>query len=198
MSLQERREREQVQRRRLIISTARELAEAEGWGAVTTRRLAQQIEWSQPVLYKHFKAKEDIVQAVALEGFDELAEALGEACRTEATPAAGLRGLAQAYLRFATDNPTVYEAMFTLPVGLDFGVVDTPEPLVAAFAELREAIAPLAGDRDLDSLAELLWGALHGLVALAHSGRLRPGHEVTRLQLLVDQLSADADDLAQR
>jgi hypothetical protein len=36
--------------RPLIITTARKLAEAEGWDAVTTRRLSSQIEYSQPVL----------------------------------------------------------------------------------------------------------------------------------------------------
>src|SRR6478672_1548091 len=50
----QRRERELAQRRQLIIESARELAEAEGWSAVTTRRLADKIEYSQPVLYQHF------------------------------------------------------------------------------------------------------------------------------------------------
>jgi hypothetical protein len=36
--------------RPLMITTARKLAEAEGWDAVTTRRLSSQIEYSQPVL----------------------------------------------------------------------------------------------------------------------------------------------------
>ncbi|MEU5032384.1 hypothetical protein [Streptomyces milbemycinicus] len=40
MSSTERRERERAQRHQLIITAARELAEAEGWDAVTTRRLA--------------------------------------------------------------------------------------------------------------------------------------------------------------
>ena len=55
------------------------LAEREGWDAVTTRRLSTEIEYSQPVLYKHFASMEDIVEAVALEGFGELAETLSTA-----------------------------------------------------------------------------------------------------------------------
>jgi AcrR family transcriptional regulator len=54
MSIEDRRERERAARRRLIITTARTLAEAEGWDAVTTRRLSTEIEYSQPVLYKHW------------------------------------------------------------------------------------------------------------------------------------------------
>ena len=45
MSVQTRRERERQQREQLIVTTARELAEAEGWDAVTTRRLAERIEY---------------------------------------------------------------------------------------------------------------------------------------------------------
>jgi AcrR family transcriptional regulator len=48
---QEHKERERAGRHRLIVSAARELAETEGWDAVTTRRLADRIEYSQPVLY---------------------------------------------------------------------------------------------------------------------------------------------------
>ena len=44
MSIQSRRERERAEREQLIITAARELAEAEGWEAVTTRRLAERVD----------------------------------------------------------------------------------------------------------------------------------------------------------
>lgn len=50
MTRLERRERERAERRQAIVTAARELAEAEGWEAVTTRRLSDRIEYSQPVL----------------------------------------------------------------------------------------------------------------------------------------------------
>ena len=43
MSVQERKQRERAERERLIVATARELAEEQGWDAVTTRRLAERI-----------------------------------------------------------------------------------------------------------------------------------------------------------
>ena len=74
-----RRDRERAQRHQMIITAARELAEAEGWDAVTTRRLAERIEYSQPVLYSHFDGKDAIVRAVAIQGFEELANHLRRA-----------------------------------------------------------------------------------------------------------------------
>ena len=65
MSTQTRRERERAERERAIIAAARDLALAEGWDAVTTRRLAAEIEYSQPVLYSHFRGKREIIGAVA-------------------------------------------------------------------------------------------------------------------------------------
>ncbi|WP_031512367.1 TetR/AcrR family transcriptional regulator [Streptomyces sp. NRRL F-5123] len=92
MTIQTRRERERAERERLIVTTARELAEAEGWDAVTTRRLAAEIEYSQPVLYSHFKGKGAIMAAVAEQGFAELAATL-RAARTGSPPEAAGRGV---------------------------------------------------------------------------------------------------------
>src|SRR5688500_690941 len=97
--VQQRRERERAQRHQLIISTARELAEAEGWDAVTIRRLADRIEYSQPVLYSHFADKGAIIDAVALQGFAELATALRSAGEGRADREK-LDALAEAYLNF--------------------------------------------------------------------------------------------------
>jgi hypothetical protein len=64
--------------------------------------------------------------------------------------------------------------MFTLRVDLTFAQSETPAPLHAGFVELREALAPLAGDRDVETFTEVVWSALHGLATLSQAGRLRP------------------------
>jgi AcrR family transcriptional regulator len=187
MAIEDRRQRERIARRRLITATARSLAEREGWDAVTTRRLSTEIEYSQPVLYKHFGSMEDIVEAVALEGFGELAQTLRAARRDSATPDDELGRVAAAFSDFATKNPALYDAMFIRSTRLPFGAEDTPTPLVEAFSELREAVATIAAARDVDTLTEVLWAALHGLVTLSRNDRLRPGHDADRMEVLVAQ-----------
>src|SRR5271169_6364031 len=105
MTRQERRERERAQRRQVIVNAARELAEAEGWESVTTRRLADLIEYSQPVLYSHFEGKVAIVSAVALEGFGELAALLLSVRKSAISPDEEPRAIASAYMEFARANP---------------------------------------------------------------------------------------------
>ena len=189
MAIEDRRERERAARRQLIITTARNLAEAEGWDAVTTRRLSTEIEYSQPVLYKHFTGMEQIAEAIALDGFDELADAI-RAARSDADAANdALTRIAHAYLDFARDKPAVYDAMFTRATTLHFAAEDTPPQLTAAFAELRQAVELVADEQDADALTEVFFAALHGLVALSRAGRLRPGYDSDRLQLLVEQFT---------
>jgi AcrR family transcriptional regulator len=189
MAIEDRRLRDRAARGRLISATARALAEREGWDAVTTRRLSTEIEYSQPVIYKHFASMEDLVEAIALEGFGELAEALGEA-RRHAAPDDAVGAAARAYCTHATENPALYDAMFTRATRLRFAAEDTAAPLSAAFAELRAAAATIAGERDVDTLTEVLWAALHGLTTLSRNGRLRPGHSIDRIDLLVAQFRA--------
>jgi len=52
---------------------------------------------------------------------------------------------------------------------------------------LRAAVDTFAGERDVDTLTEVLCAALHGLTTLARNERLRPGGDTDRIQLLVTQ-----------
>src|SRR5690349_16466739 len=142
MSIQARRERERADRERMIVTAARELAEAEGWEAVTTRRLADRVEYSQPVLYSHFAGKDAIMAAVAVDGFTELGAALRTA-RTSARasaadPRRALADVAAAYADFGDRHPALYEVMFIRAVDVPFGRPETPAALRTAFGELLE------------------------------------------------------------
>ncbi|MET7988345.1 TetR/AcrR family transcriptional regulator [Streptomyces sp. NPDC005281] len=190
MSVQERKERERAARERLIVATARELAEQQGWDAVTTRRLAERIEYSQPVLYSHFRGKREIIGAVALEGAAEMAATMRTAASAADGPRARVTALARAYLDFAERNPAVYDALFQLDGGLAFANEGTPEPLKDAFAALLENLAEVAGDGVHPGLfTEVFWAALHGLATLTRAGRLPPGDAERRVDLLVDRLA---------
>ncbi|MDR3510166.1 MAG: TetR/AcrR family transcriptional regulator [Caulobacteraceae bacterium] len=188
MTVTDRRLRERAQRHDLIIAAARDLAEAEGWEAVTTRRLAELVEYSQPVLYSHFDGKDAIVRAVAIGGFADLARQLRQARSAFDEPGPALRAVCGAYLTFAAERPALYQAMFMLPTDVKFASEDTPPPLKAAFGELVGALKPFGAQPEL--LAEVTWAALHGLAVLSRSGRIPPEHQEARIDLLVNQLIA--------
>lgn len=189
MTIEERRARDRAARRQLIVTTARKLAETEGWDAVTTRRLSTEIEYSQPVIYKHFSGMDAIAEAVAIDGFGELTDALRKATSGAEKPEDKFRRIAHAYIDFARDNPALYDAMFTRATTLHFAADDTRPELSAGFGELRAAVEAISDQSDADTTTEVVWSALHGLATLSRSGRLRPDQEFERIELLADQFT---------
>jgi AcrR family transcriptional regulator len=164
-------------RRDQVIHTARDVAESDGWPAVTVRRLAGELGVTQPVLYSAFASRQAIIDAVALRGFSDLAAALAAA---DPSPRARMG----AYLDFAAAHPRLYEAMFSLPSGLAFASDDIPEPLQRAFSGIRAAFPDADGTR-----AEVAWSTLHGLATLQASGRLRADHGQARVDLAYGMLA---------
>ena len=62
-----------------------------------------------------------------------------------------------------------------------------PRPVFVERIRLHQLVA---GTRDADTLTELVWAALHGLVTLNRSGRLRPEYQTARVDLLVAEFAA--------
>jgi AcrR family transcriptional regulator len=190
MATSPRKERERAEREQLIVTTARELAETEGWDAVTTRRLAATIEYSQPVLYSHFSGKEGIMAAAALEGFTELANHLHQARIETRDLRRALIRIAEAYFGFADEKPALYDAMFTLTTELPFASPDSPRPLQDAFAEFFITLGSLVPESEAGTYTETFWAALHGLITLERSRRLPSAQRAARIAMLVDRFAA--------
>lgn len=188
MSVTDRKTRQRAEREALIITVTREIAEREGWNAVTIRRLAEEIEYSQPVLYSHFQSRDAIVAAVALQGFGELVEALSRAAESAKSSDASIKSVAYAYLDFALSRPALYEAMFVLPSELLFAQSDTKPQMKAAFSVLVETVSPYGGVPE--DMAETYWAALHGLSELERSGRIRSESRDQRVNILVKAISS--------
>ncbi|RDS81529.1 TetR/AcrR family transcriptional regulator [Dyella psychrodurans] len=186
MSIAERKGRHRAERESRIVAAARAVAEREGWNAVTIRRLAQEIEYSQPVLYSHFENRDAIVAAVAVEGFQEITVALREAARGSTGQRHALENVAMAYLDFAFRRPALYEAMFVLPTNLRFAEAETRPELRTAFETLATVAAPFCVD--VDVATETFWAALHGLAELERSGRIRPSARVERIAFVIQAL----------
>jgi AcrR family transcriptional regulator len=144
---------------------------------VTVRAVAARVALSPPALYEQFAGgKADLLAAVAIEGFGELADALEQAATGPHEP---LLAIAEAYWRFATDEPALYELMFHHRLELVFATHDTPPQVRRGFAVLRRAIANRIRDgaHDVELVTEAWWASLHGVVSLALSNRVRPGSE---------------------
>lgn len=169
-----------AQRERKIVDRARAIAEAEGWDAVTVRRLADAIGYSQPVLYQHFpEGRGAIVAAVSRTGFADLRDALG-ALSGQSGPAA-LAAAARSYVEYAGAHPAVYEAMFEMRSHTRFASDETPHELQFAFNALADL---LRDSSDSQVRTELFWSSLHGIATLERDGRLPVAQREARIAQL--------------
>jgi AcrR family transcriptional regulator len=192
----ERKLRDKQTRHEQIVNTARRIAELEGWSSVTIRRLAEEIAYSQPVLYTHFESRDAILAAVAIEGFRELGAAM-EKARKRVKRGSTVEAVAAAYLQFAASSPALYEVMFSLSLSVPFGELGTPSELKFAFSQLlelfpgqgasSEARSELFPGQSLRSevLSELFWANLHGVAELTRTKRFPYSRRKERLKELV-------------
>ncbi len=195
---QQRRERERAAARATILAAARDLARAEGWDAVTMRRLAEKIEYSSNFAYRYFTGRDDILLAVVRDGFARLRDAMAAAADTALAPsdgsggtAAAVRRAAHAYLDFALAEPELYQVMYGLG-GVRVPTADTFTDGEAVGDVLVTLLAD-AGDQHAFEHVLQLWATAHGLIALLAVGRLDV--DVVQLRTLAD---AALDDVLAR
>ncbi|MBO0652892.1 helix-turn-helix transcriptional regulator [Streptomyces triculaminicus] len=175
----QRRERERAETRTEILQAARELARAEGWEAVSMRRLADRIGYSANYAYRYFKGRDDILLAFVKDGFVRLAGIM----RSGGT---SVQAAAAAYLDFALDEPDVYQVMYGLG-GVHVPAADTVTEGAAVGAVIADALG--IADPNDDRIARI-WATAHGLAAL-HAIRKLPVDRAHLHRLL----AASVDDL---
>jgi AcrR family transcriptional regulator len=193
LGIKERRQRQRQQLRDGILSAAREIARAEGWQAVTIRRIAGLIEYSPPVVYEYFDSKEDLLLELVRTGYAGQLEAIEKAQDAAGDPEEALLEMSRAWCRFAFEAPDLYQVMYGLG-GVSFPVTELRkegEKIGNAMAGVLEEILVKNGKEaeDVWEKVTLAWGTLHGLVALAMAGRIPDGAEET--ERLVDQAARD-------
>jgi len=180
IGIKERRQREKQATRDGILQAAKTIARAEGWGAVTVRKLADAIEYSPPTIYEYFDNKDAVLNELVHDGFTELTQELRQASNQSTVPAEQLLAIGLAYYRFAKDQPELYRIMHGMGgVALDPGVVATNAQLAGEVSQGVLHNWAAESDIQLDELeaVELLWSTLHGLTLLGASNRLGGGDE---------------------
>ncbi|NOK63346.1 MAG: TetR/AcrR family transcriptional regulator [Chloroflexi bacterium AL-W] len=170
MGIQERREREKQITRQAILTAALTIAKCNGWGALTIRKVAEQIEYSPPMVYEYFASKEAMLLELAHEGFDQLRVAMMKADRSTDDSEVRLYNVAFAYWDFAITNPELYHLMHgSGATSLDKAVLMSSIEKVSAISQT--ALVAWAEHNAIDHgnaarATELLWCLLHGFVTL--------------------------------
>ncbi|MDE1178720.1 MAG: TetR/AcrR family transcriptional regulator [Edaphobacter sp.] len=94
-----------------IAAAARRLLDKEGVEGVTMRRVATAIGMTPMALYRHYSNRDAILNALADEGFSELAARL-EAIRLRGAYDRQMRKILDVFLDYAFERPRLFELMF--------------------------------------------------------------------------------------
>jgi AcrR family transcriptional regulator len=151
-----------------ILAAARSIGVRKGWKAVTIRAVAQRLGYTSPLLYEHFRDKEDILTQLAIEGqrclAGELAKGLPKA------PDAAVVLVVERYWSFMLRNKQIYRLMNGMNgVPLDRKKVGSiaQGSFEAAKAVVRAWLIKENGEGEaVDVLIDELWAVLHGMAAL--------------------------------
>jgi AcrR family transcriptional regulator len=168
--------------REALLEAAAPLVAETGPAGFTLRELARRAGVSHNAPYRHFRDKEELIAAVAAQGFRELNRAMLDAAESQPTALDRLKRAGWAYVAFALRRPEHFTVMFDAPVSK----LQDPEREAAtecekaskeAFGTLVNLIGLCQSEGQLpagDSLARTLvaWSMVHGIAKLAIAGRL--------------------------
>jgi AcrR family transcriptional regulator len=167
-----RRESARASARQTILRAASELLTAEGYEALSLRRVAESAGYTATTIYRYFRDKDALLYAVTEEGFHLLTSRLASAAG-EPDPFASLEAVALAYIDFGLAHPMYYRVMFvSRPDQLWRRLPDQPGSRMDRFGTLRGAVAAALATRqsaesDVLTVSNALWAITHGAVSLA-------------------------------
>src|SRR5687768_15381962 len=95
-----------------ILDAAFHIVKKEGWQALSMRKIAEEIEYTAPIIYEYFANKEAILEALSKQGFILLTRQMQEACDKVGTPEEKIEAAWMAYWNFAFAEKEYYQLMF--------------------------------------------------------------------------------------
>ena len=156
----------------VILQAAIALVEEKGYANFSLRELAARLDVKPASLYNFVTGVEEINSMVALCAADMLHEVLAAAVTGKNNDTAFIDG-SLAYLKFAQENPELYEALIRMPASDDEKIVKAS---FASYAPLREIIRSYGADsiQTLNFL-RIFRSFMHGYVELTNNGFMQRG-----------------------
>jgi AcrR family transcriptional regulator len=153
-----------------ILDAALDIVQKEGWQALSMRKIADEIEYTAPIIYEYFPNKEGILLELTRRGYLILAKDIREARDSQQLPADKMEAMWIAYWNFAFANKEFYQLMY----GVDMVCCTVKNSLAEAenvgnmLAEVIESLfvkKPVSDD-DICMKYYTYWSIIHGLISI--------------------------------
>ncbi|WP_394177019.1 TetR/AcrR family transcriptional regulator [Thalassotalea litorea] len=164
--------------REKLLELTVKLVNESGTDAVSMRKLGEHLGVSRTALYHHFKNKEDLLSAVAAKGFSDWKHTCENMFQDgDQSEHEKLANYIKGYLNFAISHKQVYELMFGKALWLSGQSSDELKRVAYRSFEYHLELIKrwqqegiLSANEDSLRLAQVSWGALHGLSRLFIDG----------------------------
>ena len=181
--------------RQTLLTAAKQLIVDYGIEYLSLRKLAQRVGVSRTAAYHHFDDKNDLLCAIAAEGFQQY---LGNTQKNyrdhKLTDQQKVQQYIHQYVQFAAQNPEVYELMFGRCIWKQAKcTAELKEIAYTSFQFQLEMIKywqskGLIQDDDSLRVSQVLWGAMHGIAKLYIDGIYTNVSQVEEISLMAVRL----------
>ena len=124
-----------------VLGIARAMMRKDGVAALSFNEIARRLGMQPPSLYHYFASKNAIYDELFRRGFEEFGLRMAERPGQDGTLREKLHSAMETYMRFAQENPDLYQLMFQRPVP-EF--VPSDASMAASLATLGSARAQFA------------------------------------------------------
>ena len=174
-----------------LIRAAVELIDEGGIPALSLRAAARKAGVSVAAPYRHFESKQELLGAVASEGFRRFGKELSEAIReSSGDPFDRLTAIGRRYVRFALENTAFMEVMFGSELADPAEGGELQESSDQAYACLQRTVeachAEIGVEGGVDVTAAAAWSLVHGLSTLLASNKFRNRHSAEQIDGMTD------------
>lgn len=182
-----------------LLTAAQRLLKEQGIEGLSLRKLGEEVGVSRTAPYHHFKNKNELLCAVAADGFvmwDEQVVIDKNFHNDLASQELRFRSFVQSYVRFAYENPNLYDLMFGRPIWRErnYNTRSLKEKAYPSFQSVRDIVKNwqtlglLSPEENPLRLTQVLWSTLHGIARLVIDGIYITGESSNKLSRQVDEM----------
>jgi AcrR family transcriptional regulator len=153
-----------------IAAAAVRIVGSDGIEALSMRTLADAVELTPGALYRYFANKDEVMEAV-FGGGAELDDRLLAVGKGQASDLNAVRQALKAYVDFAFEDEVRFRTLFLKPLGPAARAFHARGPRRPGAEAIKQRIQSAIDTGvfrklDADTALQVLWGAVHGVVAL--------------------------------
>ena len=157
--------------RKNILTAALHIGKTEGWQALSMRKIADEIEYTAPIIYEYFDNKDAILTELTKKGLTILSEQMQQAKAKHRQPAKQMEAMWMAYWNFAFAEKEFYQLMF----GVEMSCCMSKKSIGADFIKpadlVSEVIVELMKDKkptedEICKWYYTFWSVVHGLISI--------------------------------